>query len=289
LLLLQSLFLLPCLLAGQIVQPVGGGGTTTTDASALTTGTLNAARLPGTVTQTNQSNTFSTGTQDFSGASHTLPALKGLSSAKPATCVVGEVYFATDVTAGQNFFYCTTTNIWTQSSVGGGTSVGPTTTQLTFGSSSSLFGGTYFASTETFTNPKHLKIRALLNRSSSSVTLSVAVSSDAVHAYMLSSQSDGNLVWYYQNGSSQTVLFAAGTNNTNIAGNNYMETEYSIYSSSLNFMKAWKDGYYLANGGGGTNQGSSTDTHMDLSSGTFKVYVNIDSATNIRAIYVESW
>jgi hypothetical protein len=40
------------------------------------------------------------GTQNFSGAAHTLPAVTGLTAAKPGTCIVGEMYFATDATAG---------------------------------------------------------------------------------------------------------------------------------------------------------------------------------------------
>lgn len=76
--------------------------------------------LPGTVMQTNQSNTISAGTQDASGAAHTLPAKRGLISALPATCTVGEEYFATDATAGQNKYFCTATNTWTQQLNGGG-------------------------------------------------------------------------------------------------------------------------------------------------------------------------
>ena len=73
-----------------------------------------SGQIPGTVASTNQSNTFTTGTQDFSGAAHTLPTLKGTTAGKPATCTAGEQYFATDATAGQNLFYCTATNTWTQ-------------------------------------------------------------------------------------------------------------------------------------------------------------------------------
>jgi len=68
----------------------------------------------------NASNTVTGGTQNFSGAAHTLPEVKGLTAAKPAACTVGEVYFATDATAGQNQFYCTAANTWTQQLGGGG-------------------------------------------------------------------------------------------------------------------------------------------------------------------------
>jgi hypothetical protein len=74
-----------------------------------------------TCADTAASNTFGTGTQDFSGAAHTLPAVKGTIAGKPATCTIGEEYFATDATAGQNKYYCTATNTWTQQSGGSGT------------------------------------------------------------------------------------------------------------------------------------------------------------------------
>ncbi len=62
-----------------------------------------------------------TGPLDASGATKTLPAKAGTLSARPATCGVGELYFITDATAGQNISGCTATNTWTLQS-GGGTS-----------------------------------------------------------------------------------------------------------------------------------------------------------------------
>ena len=65
-----------------------------------------------TVVQTNQSNTYTAGTQDFSGSAHTLPSKKGTAALLPPTCTTGEEYFATDAAAGQNKYYCTATNTW---------------------------------------------------------------------------------------------------------------------------------------------------------------------------------
>jgi hypothetical protein len=62
--------------------------------------------------QTNISNSFTAGTQDFSRATHTLPAKVGNTANKPSTCTTGEMYFAIDAMAGQNWYYCTSTNIW---------------------------------------------------------------------------------------------------------------------------------------------------------------------------------
>lgn len=50
---------------------------------------------------------------DFSGAASTSPNKKGLASAIPATCTIGDTYFETDATAGSNSFACTATNTWT--------------------------------------------------------------------------------------------------------------------------------------------------------------------------------
>ena len=68
-----------------------------------------------------QSLTFSTsglqqntGVVDNSKAVHTLPVAVGLTAAKPSTCTVGELYFATDAaTPGKNLSFCTAANTWT--------------------------------------------------------------------------------------------------------------------------------------------------------------------------------
>jgi hypothetical protein len=96
----------------------GGGGNVTsvfgrTGAVAAQSGDYTASEVTN-AAATNASNTFTAGTQDFHGAAHTLPAVTGLTSARPSTCAIGEMYFATDATAGQNWYYCTAANIWTQ-------------------------------------------------------------------------------------------------------------------------------------------------------------------------------
>lgn len=60
------------------------------------------------------------GTVDNTAAPHTIPLKTGVAASKPATCTVGEMYFATDATAGQNIYDCTATNTWTQQAGGGG-------------------------------------------------------------------------------------------------------------------------------------------------------------------------
>lgn len=89
--------------------------------------------------------------------------LKGTSL--PASCVVGERFFKTDATAGENLYLCTSTNTWTQVSGTGGTTepsglaCGVTRTSATVltvfsGASSSapcIVGGTRFTSSATLT------------------------------------------------------------------------------------------------------------------------------------------
>lgn len=57
---------------------------------------------------------------DMRGAAHTLAVKSGVTASKPGTCTIGEIYFATDATAGQNLYFCTATNTWTQQLNSGG-------------------------------------------------------------------------------------------------------------------------------------------------------------------------
>ena len=103
----------PTLVAGSNVSISTAG-------NVVTIGTTGGSgSLPATVVETNQSNDYTAGTQDFRQAGHTLPVVTGTAAAKPSTCTVGEQYFATDATAGQNLYLCATTNNWTQLSGGG--------------------------------------------------------------------------------------------------------------------------------------------------------------------------
>src|SRR5450631_4160051 len=63
---------------------------------------------------------------DFSSAGSTTPAKAGTSASRPTGCTQGQVYFATDVAAGQNLYFCTVTGapgVWTQMSGNSSTSM----------------------------------------------------------------------------------------------------------------------------------------------------------------------
>src|ERR1022692_3379197 len=63
---------------------------------------------------------------DFSGAGGPAPAKAGTLASLPTGCTPGQVYFATDVAAGQNLYFCTVTGapgVWTQMSGSGATAM----------------------------------------------------------------------------------------------------------------------------------------------------------------------
>ena len=50
---------------------------------------------------------------DFTAAGSTSPVKSGALAARPGTCIVGQMYFATDAAPGQNLAYCTAPGTWT--------------------------------------------------------------------------------------------------------------------------------------------------------------------------------
>jgi hypothetical protein len=75
-------------------------------------GTANASQLPSVAMLTNQGNTVTAGTQDFSNAAHTLPMKSGTTATLPPLCTPGETYFAKDAPSGGNVYGCTAPNVW---------------------------------------------------------------------------------------------------------------------------------------------------------------------------------
>ena len=112
-----------------------GGGSGAVQSVFGRTGVVTAAPGDYTASQvanavaTNSSNTFTSGTQDFSGATHTIPTIVvGSSDNLPATCAVGELAFVRGAVAGQQIYECSAADIWTQQSgggAGGGTAPSP--------------------------------------------------------------------------------------------------------------------------------------------------------------------
>jgi len=84
---------------------------TATDGSTVAFGAGGTVAYLGSTNAWTGSNTW-TGVFNASGASRSAPAQTGTSL--PATCTVGDQYFKSDASAGQNLYGCTATNTWTQ-------------------------------------------------------------------------------------------------------------------------------------------------------------------------------
>jgi hypothetical protein len=89
----------------------------------------------------------------------------------PAACAVGSLYFATNSTAGQNLYFCTATNTWTQQLNSGGGS-GAASTALTCTSTC--------AGTVTATSVQVFTATLSGNISATSMTTSAAVSGQLI-------------------------------------------------------------------------------------------------------------
>jgi hypothetical protein len=90
-----------------ITQPATGSTLTIPDGVTLT-----GPSASGTVATLGNTNTF-TGRQDSSGAASTAPFKVGNIAGLPGICATGDLYFATDATAGQQIYECNS-NVWTQ-------------------------------------------------------------------------------------------------------------------------------------------------------------------------------
>ena len=129
-----------------------------------------------------------------------------------------------------------------------------------------------------------MKIRMVFKRSSRSNNFILHVSNDALHSYNFACQSDGNLVMYYNNGGTASVVYSPSIFTSDIAGYNYVEFELSPLARSVTQMWGQLNSYRMAPSGAG-----DTNTNMDLSTGTFTIYAAIDSSANIVNAFVETW
>jgi hypothetical protein len=199
----------------------------------------------------------SAGTLDISGAAHSTPAKVGLAANKPTTCSVGEQYFASDATAGQNIFGCTAANIWIPEGGGGG------------GAVSSIFGrtGAVVASAGDYTAAQVTNAVSTLGSYSSPNWLT------AVTFGGTTLNSTGGMV-YNNAGSGNTQLVFKNSSNqaTNGAGPLLFQNNAGNVMSFIN----WDGGFAE---GDGSNYKISLDTvTAGLSSDSIIVWHNQNSA-----------
>jgi len=116
--------------SGASLAPTGTG---TLTANAYS-GQIADANLPSDAVRTGAGATFGAYSYDFSAAS-TRPLQVGTISGLPATCAVGQLYFATNATAGQQIYECSSSNNWTQQ-LNSGTGSSPAFSALTGGTNS---------------------------------------------------------------------------------------------------------------------------------------------------------
>ena len=113
-------------LAQGIVDPGAGGvlarTTLNTTAARTITGTANEITVTDGSGVAGDPTLSLSATFDVSGKTSTKPAKSGTSL--PGTCTVGEQFFKTDATAGQNLYFCTALNTWSQMTGGSGAPTG---------------------------------------------------------------------------------------------------------------------------------------------------------------------
>lgn len=91
----------------------GTAATMRTNLGLGTAATVNTGTSGAVIGLLNATNTF-TGIVDASGSTHYFPRTGTAASITGGSCTTGEVAIATDATAGQNLYFCTATNTWTQ-------------------------------------------------------------------------------------------------------------------------------------------------------------------------------
>lgn len=133
---------------GDLSDAAASCSTDATNAANIGSGTLGDGRLSSNVPLKNGTNVF-TGTMDASGATRTSPMKVGTSL--PGTCTVGDLFFKSDATPGQNIYECTAPNTWTQQLNSGGTPFDPTTSYSNWATQTSAGANTTNPSW-TFTN-----------------------------------------------------------------------------------------------------------------------------------------
>jgi len=139
------------------------------------------------------SNKLTAGSEDLSAATAFLPPS---GTSLPATCTVGQVFLKTNATAGQNWYFCTSTNTWTQQLNNGGGTQNVYTGTLSLGTSKITAGTCATTATATATGA---------NESTDNVIMNTSAAIKGVTGYFPATSGAGTLTLYPPYITSNTV------------------------------------------------------------------------------------
>jgi hypothetical protein len=140
----------------------------------------------------------------------TGPVANGRLAQIPPICTVGQIYFATDATPGQNLYLCTAVNVWTQQSGGGGGG-GASLYRVTFGFNA---GGPVLSGTYTSCN-----------------NLGIAGTIQQVTIYGAAASPGGATVTF-QTGTAATYI-SSGQSGTTTIGSETLASTYGVLDTTL--------------------------------------------------------
>jgi hypothetical protein len=142
----------------------------------------------------------------------TGPVANGRLAQIPPICTVGQLYFATDATAGQNLYLCTGVNVWTQISGGSGGGGGVSEYRVTFGFNA---GGPVLSGTYTSCN-----------------NLGIAGTIQQVTIYGAAAAAGGATVTF-QTGTAATYISSGQSGITTTIGSETLASTYGVLDTTL--------------------------------------------------------
>jgi hypothetical protein len=167
----------------------------------------------------------------------------------------------------------------------------PTVTALTWGSATTACGKTNaFPSQQSFSGFKRIVIKGTLTPQSSHFAGVMISKGGSCYALNMGSGSGAYYPaqWRFQyyNGSAWTNIGSNFGASSAFLGPNYIEASFGVLGSNSNIIYGQVNGTFLPTG---TNAPTS-DTNIDMLSGTFVIYVTTNTSTNgAGAMEVETW
>jgi len=265
----------------------GSGGTPAF--SVITSGTnTSAAMSVGTGASLTSTGT---GIFDVHAGGATSPAQTGTAAGIPATCAVGQTYFASDATAGKNLYFCTATNTWTQMvSSGGGAAFSAITGGTNNGGAAMVVGSTSSLTVSgSGTINANLINGAVLPASGSIVKTNGSLQAVAsAYTDIVLLWASGSCVGYLKNdgtcSSSTGVTSITGTTNQVIASASTGAVTLSL-PQSINTTAAVTFGTVTTGGSAGTFVSGATGTNFSFANNNGNFSANGNGAVSAVGVY----